>query len=125
MVVGLIGGLIVVGGLALVPLPGPGWLIVFVGLAVLATEFEWAARLEKFARDQVRAWTHWLGRQPIAVRILVAALTFAFVAAVVYGVVVVTGVRDGSRPPGSRTCPAWTDRATDLGPVCRFWRQCR
>jgi uncharacterized protein (TIGR02611 family) len=92
IIVGLIGGAIVVGGLALVPLPGPGWLIVFVGLAVLATEFEWAARVEKFARDQVKAWTRWLGRQSLLVRFLVAALTFAFVAGVVYGVFVVFGV---------------------------------
>lgn len=90
--VGVIGGLIVVGGLALIPLPGPGWVIVFVGLALLATEFEWAARLEKFARDKVKAWTRWLGRQSIWVRILVGLLTFAFVAGVLYGVFVVTGV---------------------------------
>lgn len=92
IIIGLIGGAIVVGGLILVPLPGPGWLIVFLGLALLATEFEWAARVEKFARDRVRAWTQWLGRQPILVRILVAVLTFAFVAGVLYGLFAVTGV---------------------------------
>ena len=91
-VVGLIGGAVVIGGLALVPLPGPGWVIVFVGLAVLATEFTWAARVERFARDQVRAWTQWMGRQPIAIRLLVGVLTFGFVALVVYGLFVVTGV---------------------------------
>lgn len=101
--VGVLGGAIVIGGLALVPLPGPGWLIVFVGLRVLATEIEWAARVERFARDQVKAWTRWLGRQSIAVRVLVALLTCAFVAAVVYGVGVVFGVPgwipDGLVPP--------------------------
>src|SRR5215210_219979 len=39
------GVLIVLIGLALVPLPGPGWLIVAVGLAVLALEFDRAERL--------------------------------------------------------------------------------
>jgi uncharacterized protein (TIGR02611 family) len=92
ILIGIIGGAIVVGGLVLVPLPGPGWLIVFVGLALLATEFEWAARLERFARDRVKDWTQWLGRQSIVVRILVAVLTFGFVAGVVYGLAVITGV---------------------------------
>jgi uncharacterized protein (TIGR02611 family) len=92
IIVGILGGAIVVGGLALVPLPGPGWVIVFVGLAVLATEFVWAQRLERFARDQVRSWTQWLGRQPMVVRILVAVLTFAFVAGVLYGMFVLIGV---------------------------------
>jgi uncharacterized protein (TIGR02611 family) len=92
IIVALVGGAIVVGGLALVPLPGPGWLIVFVGLALLATEFVWAARVEKFARDRVRAWTQWLGRQSILVRIMVGVLTFAFVAAVLYGVFAIVGV---------------------------------
>ena len=45
IVVGLLGGAIVVLGIILIPLPGPGWLIVFAGLALLATEFVWAERL--------------------------------------------------------------------------------
>jgi uncharacterized protein (TIGR02611 family) len=92
IIVGILGGAIVIGGLALVPLPGPGWVIVFVGLAVLATEFVWAQRVEQFARGQVRAWTQWLGRQPIVVRVLVAVLTFAFVAGVLYGLFALIGV---------------------------------
>jgi uncharacterized protein (TIGR02611 family) len=92
IIIGILGGAIVVGGLVLVPLPGPGWVIVFVGLALLATEFVWAQRLEQFARDQVRGWTQWLGRQPIVIRILVAVLTFAFVAGVLYGLFALIGV---------------------------------
>ena len=92
LVVGVVGFAIVAGGLALVPLPGPGWVIVFLGLALLATEFEWAARVEKFARDQVKGWTEWLGRQSLVVRLLVGVLTFAFVAGVLYGLFALTGV---------------------------------
>lgn len=92
IIVGVLGSAIVVGGLALVPLPGPGWVIVFVGLALLATEFVWAAKVEKFARDQVKAWTHWLGQQPLPIRILFGVLTFLFVAGVVYGLFALTGV---------------------------------
>jgi len=42
-------------GLALVPLPGPGWLIVFLGLGIMATEFAWAERLLDFGRRTLRA----------------------------------------------------------------------
>ena len=43
--VAVLGLVIVVGGLIVVPAPGPGWLIVFAGVSVWATEFEWAQRL--------------------------------------------------------------------------------
>ncbi|WP_297371432.1 TIGR02611 family protein [Cryobacterium sp.] len=55
---------IIVVGLILVPLPGPGWLIVFLGVAVLGTEFPAAHRLTQLVRRQagrVRQW--WRARQ--------------------------------------------------------------
>ena len=79
--VGVLGGAIVIGGLGLIPLPGPGWLIVFLGLAVLATEFEWARRLDRYARERVGAWTRWVGRQPLPVRALIGLATAAFLLA--------------------------------------------
>jgi uncharacterized protein (TIGR02611 family) len=84
--VGIVGGLIVAVGLAAIPLPGPGWFIVFAGLFVLGSEFFWAERLLEFARAHVTAWTEWIGRQPIWVRGLIALATAAFV----YGVLVLT-----------------------------------
>ncbi len=50
-------------GIVLLPLPGPGWLVIFAGLGILATEFEWAARLLRFVRDQVSRWTRWIANQ--------------------------------------------------------------
>ena len=47
-----LGLVLVVGGLVLVPLPGPGWLIVILGIAVWASEFEPAARLLDFVKDE-------------------------------------------------------------------------
>ncbi|WP_369794636.1 PGPGW domain-containing protein [Kutzneria sp. 744] len=29
-------------GIVLIPYPGPGWLVFFAGLAILATEFTWS-----------------------------------------------------------------------------------
>ena len=91
ILVGVIGLAVTIGGLALVPLPGPGWLIVFVGLAILASEFEWAQRLLDYGRARLRAWTHWMLGQPIWVRVVISLLTAAFVAGVVYLVLRVGG----------------------------------
>ncbi|WP_081416106.1 TIGR02611 family protein [Gryllotalpicola ginsengisoli] len=64
ILVAVIGGAIVVGGLILVPLPGPGWLVVFIGIAVLGTEFEWARRLGRWGRRQLdRALAWWRQRR--------------------------------------------------------------
>jgi uncharacterized protein (TIGR02611 family) len=92
--VGIVGGLVVAVGLVTIPLPGPGWLIVITGLVVLATEFRWAERLLEFTTRHVAAWTEWLGRQPVWVRLGVAALTAAFVYGVVVVVLHVMGVPD-------------------------------
>lgn len=43
--VALLGTVIIIVGVILIPLPGPGWLIVFLGLGVLGTEFAAARRL--------------------------------------------------------------------------------
>ena len=42
---GIAAFVVILTGLALVPLPGPGWAIVFIGLGMLALEFEWAEKL--------------------------------------------------------------------------------
>jgi uncharacterized protein (TIGR02611 family) len=90
--VGLVGTAIAVGGLFLVPLPGPGWLIVFVGLAILASEFAWAQQVLDFGRDRLRRWTRWLRRQRLWVRGLVTLGAALVVAAAVYGAALVSGV---------------------------------
>ena len=64
VLVGVLGGAIAVGGLLLVPLPGPGWLVVFLGLAILGTEFAWAKRLAAFTKRQLaRFWAWWKARR--------------------------------------------------------------
>jgi uncharacterized protein (TIGR02611 family) len=93
-VVGLVGAAVTVGGLFLVPLPGPGWLIVFVGLAILASEFPWAQRLLDFGRDRLRAWVRWLGRQRVWIRVVVGLATAVCTVAVVYLAVRLAGVPD-------------------------------
>jgi uncharacterized protein (TIGR02611 family) len=74
-VIGIVGGLVVVIGIIAIPYPGPGWLIVFTGLAILATEFEWAQRILDKAKGEYDKWQDWLKRQPMTIRLLVLAFT--------------------------------------------------
>ena len=103
IVVGLLGVVITLGGLLLVPLPGPGWLIVFAGLALLATEFDPARRVLEFGRRTLQSWTSWLARQGITVRAGVGVGTLACVAVGLWGAAALTGVPDcvpdGVLPP--------------------------
>ena len=92
VVVAVIGTAVVVGGVILIPLPGPGWLIVFAGLAILATEFAWAERLLRFARRKVHGWTDWVREQPLAVRMLIGLVGLTFLAATLAVYVRVYGV---------------------------------
>lgn len=52
--IAIVGVTVILIGIPLIPLIGPGWLIVFTGLAILATEFEWARRLRDRVRSRLR-----------------------------------------------------------------------
>lgn len=73
--IGFIGGLVVVVGLILVPYPGPGWLIVFAGLAILATEFDQARRVLDYAKGKYDGWQEWLKTQSKTVQSIFWLLT--------------------------------------------------
>ncbi|MFW6187009.1 MAG: TIGR02611 family protein [Actinomycetota bacterium] len=62
-VVTVVGVVLMLLGVAMLVLPGPGWLAIFLGLGVLGTEFHWARRLNRRAKRQVmRMWSWWLAR---------------------------------------------------------------
>jgi len=62
--VGVIGGALVLAGAALLALPGPGWVTVFLGLAVLGTEFHWARKSAGWLKRQLdRCWAWWRARR--------------------------------------------------------------
>jgi uncharacterized protein (TIGR02611 family) len=51
--VGIVGGTVTVVGVIALVAPGPGWLIIFAGLGILATEFAWAAYVLEHAKKNV------------------------------------------------------------------------
>jgi hypothetical protein len=62
VVVAVLGGLLTLGGIALLVLPGPGFVLVAAGLAVLATEFQWARRPLEYAKGKATDGVHQVGR---------------------------------------------------------------
>lgn len=82
--IGIIGGIVVLIGIVAIPYPGPGWLIVFAGLAILATEFAWAQRLLDRARGKYDAWKEWLQGQSLVVKAMFAIGTCIVVVATIW-----------------------------------------
>ena len=84
IVVGVVGLLVLGVGIVAIPYPGPGWAIVFIGLAILATEFEWARKLLAYARTRYDAAMAWFKRQHVAVQALGAVFTAVVVLATLW-----------------------------------------
>lgn len=80
----IVGGLVVLIGLILIPYPGPGWLVVFAGLAILATEFEFAAKWLAWLKDAYKSWQEWVIRQPKILQILILGATGLVILATVW-----------------------------------------
>jgi tellurite resistance protein TerC len=53
LVIAIIGGTVLLIGVALIVLPGPAFIVIPVGLAILATEFAWARRAMTRAKAMV------------------------------------------------------------------------
>ncbi len=73
--IGIVGGIVTLVGVVMIPYPGPGWLVVFAGLAILSNEFEFAAKILDYAKGRYDAWTDWLRQQPLWLRALFFGLT--------------------------------------------------
>ncbi|WP_406075806.1 TIGR02611 family protein [Micromonospora sp. NBC_01638] len=82
--IAIAGALVVTIGIALIPLPGPGWLLVIAGLGIWAVEYHWARRLLGFTRRHVHGWTQWVTRQSLPVRIVLGSVGLVFVATVAW-----------------------------------------
>lgn len=81
VVVGVVGLAVLAVGIVAIPYPGPGWAIVFIGLAILATEFTWARHALTWTRERYDRVMEWFKGQGLWVQ----ALGAIFTAAVVFG----------------------------------------
>jgi uncharacterized protein (TIGR02611 family) len=77
VVVTVFGIAVIIVGIVLLPLPGPGWLIIFLGLAILSLEYVWARHLLRYAMRQVRRWDDWVRARSLGVRIAIGVVAVA------------------------------------------------
>jgi hypothetical protein len=61
LIIAILGGTVLLIGVALIVLPGPAFIVIPIGLAILGTEFAWAQRAVTRARAMVARAR---GRQP-------------------------------------------------------------
>jgi uncharacterized protein (TIGR02611 family) len=83
--VAVVGLAVIIVGIVLLAAPGPGWLVIFAGLGIWATEFAWARSLLRRVQRTVGKWTAWLARQPRWLGALVGAVGLVTLAAVAVG----------------------------------------
>jgi uncharacterized protein (TIGR02611 family) len=92
----LLGFLVVLAGLAMLVLPGPGLLVIAVGLGILALEFAWAERLLERTVDRMEDAAETVKKASRTQQILLAAAC----AAAAGGLVVVVILWDIPFLPG-------------------------
>lgn len=68
LLIAVVGLAVVLLGIVMIPYPGPGWLVVFAGLAILATEFEFAQKILDTIHVKYDLWQDWLRRQNIYIQ---------------------------------------------------------
>lgn len=59
----VVGGLLTLTGAALIILPGPAWLLLPIGLAVLSLEYTWAKHWLKKSQNHMSNSARWLDRK--------------------------------------------------------------
>ncbi|HLL67795.1 MAG TPA: PGPGW domain-containing protein [Micromonosporaceae bacterium] len=72
--IAVVGALIVGLGLLMVPLPGPGWLVVLAGLGIWSLEFRWARSLLALTRRGLSWWSRTMRSGPWLARIALGAV---------------------------------------------------
>jgi uncharacterized protein (TIGR02611 family) len=84
ILIGFTGWAVLLAGVVMIPFPGPGWVVVFIGFSILAREFDWAKDAEQFAHRQYADWRRWFDRQPTYTKITFGLLTAATAAVIVW-----------------------------------------
>ena len=64
VVIGVVGATVLLVGLALLFLPGPAFVVIPIGLAILSLEFAWARRWLRRAREHAASLASSVARSP-------------------------------------------------------------
>lgn len=85
LIVAVTGGVVVLAGLTMILLPGPGWLTVFLGLGIWSTEFAWAARMLKWTKQKVTQTARWATVRPLWLRAIATVVVLVCTAVALAG----------------------------------------
>ena len=88
VVIAVLGGLLTLAGIGLLILPGPGFIVIFAGLAVLATRFSWAKKPLDYAQEKAEQGIEEVGKSPLRA----AGAVLAALVLIVIGVLTIAGV---------------------------------
>ena len=84
VLIGFAGWIVLLAGIVMIPYPGPGWVVVFIGLSILAKEFQWAQESHDYVHDKYDRWQRWLARQPGYIKAIFWILTAATVVGTIW-----------------------------------------
>lgn len=101
--IAVLGLALIIAGIPMVPLVGPGWAVIFIGLFLWSTEFIWARRVTQFVKAEVKAFEQYTMALPWKAKLPLLALSAIFGWFCFWLVLLLTGV------------PTWIpDRIEDL-----------
>jgi uncharacterized protein (TIGR02611 family) len=92
VVVAVLGLALIIAGIPMVPLIGPGWAVIFIGLFLWSTEFLWARRVTQFVKAEVKAFDQYVRALPWKAKIPMLLLSAAFGWFCFWGALLITGV---------------------------------
>jgi uncharacterized protein (TIGR02611 family) len=61
--IAVLGLVVILAGVVMLILPGPGWVTIFVGFGIWATEFAWANSLLASLRRKLGGWAAWVKKR--------------------------------------------------------------
>lgn len=88
----VLGLALIIVGIPMVPLVGPGWVVIFIGLFLWSTEFMWARKVTQFVKAEVKTFDQWARHLPLKLKIPLVLVTLAFTWLCGYLVLLLLGV---------------------------------
>lgn len=77
----VVGAFVVVTGIIMIPLPGQGWLTLFLGIALLSLEAQWARRVLSWGVGAYDGISGWYRQLPLPGRVMVMTALCAVITA--------------------------------------------
>lgn len=88
----VVGLALVAVGIPMVPLVGPGWVVIFFGLYLWSTEFFWARRITQLVKAEVKTFDQWARNLPWKAKVPLTLVSIVFGWSCCWVALLITGV---------------------------------